>query len=162
MYVVKKYTFKNPVITRIHSITDECYRDCHNKYFHTFNYVCIYDIKLTNITNNEVINITISVESMNLFDLNKKLTVARQRGYIFNQINKLTLKMYSHLRYISISYYLKFPIPMCHRQFFTVISQNRDHVEKFCMIQKILFILHVRKGKDQSNKLKIVSNFIIQ
>ena len=129
IYVVKEYKFNNPLITGIHSIKDGCYRDCHNKYFHTFKYVCIYDIKLTNITNSEVIIITISDESMNLFELNKKLTVARQRGYIFNQINKLTIKIYSHLRYISISYYLKFPIPMCHRQFFRVISQIRDYVE---------------------------------
>ena len=36
----------------------------YNKYFHTFKYVCIYDIKLTNITNNE---------SMIMFELNQNL-----------------------------------------------------------------------------------------
>ena len=58
------------------SIIDDCYRYCHNKCFHTYKYVCIYDIKLTNITNNEKINTSISDESMDLFELNKKLTLA--------------------------------------------------------------------------------------
>ena len=57
IYVVKEYKLDNPLITKIDSIIDNCYRDCHNKYFHRFKYVCIYDIRLTNITNNEKINI---------------------------------------------------------------------------------------------------------
>ena len=36
LYVVKEYIFDNPLITKIDSIQDNCYRDCHNKYFHTF------------------------------------------------------------------------------------------------------------------------------
>ena len=68
---------------------------------------------------------------MNLCEI-KKITVAIQNGFIFNQINKLTIKVFSHLRYINISYYLKSQKPMYPRQFFRVISQNRDYVEKFC------------------------------
>ena len=131
LYVVKEYIFNNPLITRIHSIIGGCYRDCHKIFFHTFEFVCIYDIKLTNITNNETINLTISDKSMNLYELNKKLTIARQNAFIFNQINKLSIKFYSHLRYINISCSLKSQIPMCHRQFLGVISQNRDYVENF-------------------------------
>ena len=118
IYVVKEYKFDNPPITKIDSIIDGCYRDCHNNFFHTFKYVCIYDIKLTNITNNEIINETFSDESLGLYELNKKLTIARQSGFILNQINKLTIKIYSHQRYINISYYLKHRIPIMHRQFF--------------------------------------------
>ena len=129
LYVVKEYKFDNPLISKIDSIIDGCYRDCHNKYFHTFKYVCIYDIKLTNITNNKKINITISDESLGLYELNIKLTIARQRGFILNQINKLTIKIYSHQRYISISYYLKHRIPIMHRQFFKILSRNRNYVE---------------------------------
>ena len=114
LYVVKEYIFDIPLITKIDSIIDNCYRDCHKKYFHTFKYVCIYDIKLTNITNNEIINITISDESLGLYELNIKLNIARQRGFILNQINKLTIKIYSHQRYINISYYLKHRIPIMH------------------------------------------------
>ena len=132
LYVVKDYIFDNPLITKIDSIIDNCYRDCHNKYFHTFKYVCISDIKLTNITNNEIINITISDESLGLYELNIKLTIARQRGFILNQINKLTIKIYSHQRYINISYYLKHRIPIMHRQFFKKLSQNCDYVETHC------------------------------
>ena len=132
LHVVKEYKFDNPIVTEIDSIIDKCFRDCHNSYFHNFKYECIYDIKLTNITNNEIINLTISGKSMNLYELNKKLTVARQNGCMFNQINDLSLKFYSHLRYINIRYYLKSQIPMCHRQFFRVISQNREYVDNFC------------------------------
>ena len=79
LYSVKENNFDNPLFHKIDSIIDGCYRDCHNKYFHTFKFVSIYDIKLTNITNNKIINISISDESMNLFELNKKLTLSRQR-----------------------------------------------------------------------------------
>ena len=129
LYVVKEYKFDNPLITKIDSIIDGCYRDCHNKFFHTFKYVCIYDIKLTNITNNETIDLTISDESLGLYELNIKLTIARQRGFIMNQINKLTIKIYSHQRYINISYYLKHRIPIMHRHFFKKLSQNPDYVQ---------------------------------
>ena len=109
------------------------------KYSHTFKYVCIYDIKLTNIISNEIINISISDESFSLYEINKKLTLARQIGLIFNQINKLTIKMYSHLRYKNISYYLKHRIPMGHRLFFRRISQNKEYVKKICNHLKNLF-----------------------
>ena len=79
IYVVKENKLDNPLFHKKESKTDGCYRGCHNNYFHTFKYVCIYDNKLTNITNNEINNISISDESMNLFELNKKLTLARQR-----------------------------------------------------------------------------------
>ena len=139
LYVVKEYNFDSPLITKIDSLIDNCYRDCHNKYFHTFKYVCIYDIKLTNITNNEIINISISVESLGLYELNEKLTIARQRGFKFNQINKLTIKIYSHQRYINISYYLNHRIPMGQRLFFRRISENKEYVENFCNDRNIPF-----------------------
>ena len=132
LYVVKEFIFDNPFIRKIASILDGCYRDCHNKYFHTFRYVCIYDIKLTNITNNEKIVISISDESLGLYELNKKLTIARQRGFKFNQINKLSIKIYSRQRYINISCYLKHRIPIMHRQFFKILSRNRDYVQTHC------------------------------
>ena len=132
VYVVKEYKFDNPLITEINSMIDKCFRGCYNNYYHNFKYRCIYDIQLKNITNNEIINLTISDKSVILYELNKKLAVARQNGFIFNQINKLSIIFFSHLRYINISYYLKSQIPICHIQFFRVISQNRDYVENFC------------------------------
>ena len=69
---------------------------------------------------------------MNLYELNKKLTVARQNSFIFIQINKLTIKFYSLLRYINIRYYLKLRIPMCHRLFFKISSQNPEYIQTHC------------------------------
>ena len=132
LYVLKEYKFDNPLITKIDSIIDGCYRDCHKKYFHTFKYVCIYDITLTNITNKEIINITISDESLGLYELNKKLTIARQRGFRFLHINELTMNIYSHQQYINESYHLKHRIPIMHRQFFKILSRNRDYVQTHC------------------------------
>ena len=102
LYVVKDYKFDNPVITKIDSVIDSCYRDCHNNFFHTFKNECICDNNFTNITNNEIINLTIMGKSMNLYELNKKFKVVRQNGFIFNQKNKLTIKIYSNLSNINI------------------------------------------------------------
>ena len=132
LYVVKECKFDNPLITKIDLILYSWYRDYHKKYFDTFKHECFYDIKLTNITNIEIINLTISGKSMILYELIEKLPVARQNGFIINQINKLTIKIHSHSRYINISFYLTSPIPMCHTQLFRVISKNRDFVDNFC------------------------------
>ena len=58
--IVREYEFDNPLITKIDSIIDNSIRDCHHKYFHTFDHICDYDTQLTNITNNESVNFTIS------------------------------------------------------------------------------------------------------
>ena len=92
---------------------------------------------------------TISGKSMGLFEVNKKLTVARQKGFIFNRKNTLKIKKFSHLRYINIRYYLKSQIPMCHRQFFKVVSQNREYVENFCNGMENLFRFACQKWINQ-------------
>ena len=101
-------------------------------FFIQLNMFSIYDIKLTNITNNETNNLTISDESLGLYELNKKLTIARERGFRFLHLNKLTIKIYSHQRYINISYYLQHRIPIMHRHFFKILSRNRDYVQTHC------------------------------
>ena len=70
---------------------DDCIRDCHNKYFHTFDHISEYGLNFTNNGNDEIVNVTIFDKSMGLFEL-KKLTIAREIGFIFDQINKLTKK----------------------------------------------------------------------
>ena len=74
----------------------------------------------------------ISDERLGLYELNKELTVTRQNGFIFNQINKLTIKIYSNLQSLNICYYLKFRFPMCHRLFFRRISENKEYIGNFC------------------------------
>ena len=69
---------------------------------------------------------------MHLNEINKKITVARERGFRFLHINELTIKTSSHQPYINISYHLKHRIPIMHRQFFKIISQNKEYVEYFC------------------------------
>ena len=64
--------------------------------------------------------------------LDKKLTLAKQRGYIFNQINKLTIKIYSNLSHINIHYHLRLGASPLHRQFFKNLAQNRDYIQNHC------------------------------
>ena len=130
--VVKEYNFDNPPIQNINSIISECYRDCHHKYFHTFDFICEYNLNFTNTNNNESVNFTISEKSMGVYELNLKLTLAKQRGFKFNPINKLTIKIYSNLSNINIHYYLKHQVPMGQRLFFRRIAKNRDYIQSHC------------------------------
>ena len=41
--IVKDYEFDKTIIQKIDCIIDDCIRDCHNKYFHTFDDICLYD-----------------------------------------------------------------------------------------------------------------------
>ena len=92
--IVKEYEYYKPDIHKIDSLIDNCIRDCHNKYFHTFEYKCVYDNEYINIRNFKFFNITIADKEMNLYGLNKKLKDARENGFIFNQIENLKLKAY--------------------------------------------------------------------
>ena len=63
---VKEYECGKPLMHRKDSIIDICNRDCHHKIFHTFEYKCVYDIQLTIISNNELVNLVVADKSMNL------------------------------------------------------------------------------------------------
>ena len=130
--VVKEYEFDNPLIQNIDSIINKCYRDCHKKYYHTFEYECIYDINFTNDTNNESVNFTISDKSLGMYELNKKITLARERGSKFNQINNFKIKFFSNLSNINIHYHLKLGASPLHRQFFKKLAQSRDYIQTHC------------------------------
>ena len=62
--------------------------------------------------------------------------------YSFNDAEKI----YSNLSKKNIHYYLKIQIPIMHRQFFRKLSQNREFIQIFAMIEEIHFILHVANG----------------
>ena len=132
--VVKKYEFDNPVITEIDSIIDKSIKDCLHKYFHTFDINCEYDLNFTNITKNEIVNLKISDKYLGMFGLNKKLTLARQRGFKFNQINKLTIKFYTSLSQNNIHRHLKFQNPILVRQVLKVKSRHPESIQTFCNI----------------------------
>ena len=69
---------------------------------------------------------------MCLYELNKKLTLARENGFIFNHINKLTIKILSNLSHINIHYHLRLGASPLHRQFFKNLAQNRDYIQTHC------------------------------
>ena len=129
--IVKEYEFDNPLIQNIDSIINKCWRECYNKYFHTFEYICEYNLNFTK-PNNEKVDLTISDKSIGLYGLNKKLTVARQNGYIFNQINSFKIKIYSNLSNINIHYLLKLKGIPLHCRFFKMLSRNRVYIQTHC------------------------------
>ena len=129
---VKEYEFDKPLVQKIDSLIDNSIRDCHDNYFHTFDHICEYNLNFTNIANNETVNFTISDKSMGMYELNQKLAIARGNGFIFNQIIKLTIKIYSNLSIINIHYHLKLGLPPVHRQFFIKLSQNTEYIRTFC------------------------------
>ena len=77
---------------------------------------------------------------MGSYELNKRRKIARQKGFIINRRNNLTTKFYSHLSTINKCCYLKFPIPICHRHFFKVLSQNSKFVQTLCNDLNNLFL----------------------
>ena len=74
--IVKEYEFNEPLIHKIDFIIDNCIRDCHINYFHTFKYKCLYDIKIASIRNNETVNITIFDKNIRFNELKKNLKIA--------------------------------------------------------------------------------------
>ena len=137
--IVKEYNFVNPLIQKIDSLIDNSIRDCHNKYFHTFDHICEYDLNFKNITNNETVNFTISDKCMGMFELNKILAIARERGFIFNQINNFKIKIYSNLSNVNIHYHLRLRAPPLHRQFFIKLLKNRDYIQTHCNDRRKIF-----------------------
>ena len=82
---------------------------------------------------------------MGLFELNKKLTFARQNCFIFNQINKLTINFYSYRRYINISSYLLFQIPIMHPHFLKILPKNPEYIQIHCNDLKNPFVFGCRR-----------------
>ena len=84
---------------------------------------------------------------MSLFELNKKLTFARQNGFAFNQKKNLTKKFYKNLSNINIQSYPNLRMPILHRQFFKILSQNPDYVKTHCDDTNNPFHFAIRKWK---------------
>ena len=58
--IVSEYEFDKPLIQKIDSMFDNCIRDCHKKYFPTFDFKCVHDTTLTNFGNTENVNLTVA------------------------------------------------------------------------------------------------------
>ena len=144
--IVTEYEFDNPPIQKIDSLIDTSIRDCNNKYFHTIDHICEYDLNFTNITNNESVNFTISDKSKGMYELNKKLSLARERGFKFNQINNFKMKIYSNLFCINIHYHLKLGASIYIVNFSRIFYKIVIIFELIVMTIEIHFILHVTNG----------------
>ena len=149
--IVKKYEFNNALIQKTDFLIDNSIRDCHNKYFYTFDHICEYNLNFTNTSINESVNFTISEKSMGLYELNKKLTIARQNGYIFIQIIIFKIKIYSNLSHINKHYHLRLGLPPLHCQFFIKISQNRDYIQTYCSDRRNPFHIACRQWYSYNN-----------
>ena len=66
---------------------------------------------------------------MNVYEYNKKLKIARQIGFIINQI-----KIYSSLSIINTCNYLKFRMQIMHRHFFVKFLKIKNILKPFVMI----------------------------
>ena len=151
LHLAKEYKFDNPLIQNIDSLIDDSIRDFHNKYFHTFDHICEYNLSFTDITNNEIVNFTISDKNMGVFELNKKLAIARGNGFKFNQINNFKIKNYSNLSHINIHYHLRLGASPLHRHFFKKISHNRDYIQTHCNDRRNTFHFACRQWYSYNN-----------
>ena len=88
---------------------------------------------------------------MGMYELNIKLTIARENGFIFIHINKLTIKILSDLSHINIHYHLRLGSPPLHRQFFIKISKNRDYIQTFCNDRRNPFHFSLRQWFSYNN-----------
>ena len=86
-----------------------------------------------------------------MFELNEKLTIARGNGFIFNQINKLTIKILSNLSHINIHYHLRLGASPLHRQFFRILSRNRDYIQTHCNDRRNTFHFACRQWYSYNN-----------
>ena len=67
------------------------------------------------------------------------------------QSTLLRIKFYSNLSHININYYLKLRIPMCHRQVFRKISQNREYIQTHCNDRRNSFHFVCHQGYSYIN-----------
>ena len=149
--IVKEYEFNNPLIQKIDSLIDKSIRDCHDKYFHTLDHICEYDLNFTNIGNNEKVNFTFSDKCIGMYELNQKLAIARGNDFLFNQINNFKIKIYSNLSNTNKHYLLKLGLPLLHRKFFIKISHNRDYTQTFCNDRRNPFHFACRQWYSYNN-----------
>ena len=88
---------------------------------------------------------------MGLYEFVKKLTIARERIFKFNQINKLKIKILSTLSHINIHYFLKLRVPTMHRQFFRKLAQNPEYIQTCCNDRRNPFHFACRQWYSYNN-----------
>ena len=134
--LVKVYEINNPEIYKDdldRLVAEKCVNT--REFFHTYKYECIYDLNYMN-TNSYRGNLSILLKEneykYQLYGLHKKLKNIETGTLVFLNIKKITIKIYSSLTNINIRYYLTLNIPIMHRLFFKIISQNPEYIKNFC------------------------------
>ena len=130
--VVKIYEYYEININEICYLYTKSFKDCINNYFKKFKNICEYDLIFA-IDNNNV-NIKISGSCMLRYELNKKIDIARENGFEFNSIDKLTIKFYTALDHNNIHRHLKFKSPILARQFLKAICRDHGNIQRFSNI----------------------------
>ena len=100
-FSVNKYEVDNPSIFETDCLVGCAYENCENKFFRRFVYRCVFDINFIYVTKNKEIFLQVSLayrEFLTEYDgLNKKIEIIKNKGFVFGQILKLTMKIYSNL-----------------------------------------------------------------
>ena len=68
----KEYEYTKQLNHKIDSIIDNYTSECHHKYIHTFEHICLHDIQLTNFGDNEIEFSTLFDKSTGLYESNQK------------------------------------------------------------------------------------------
>ena len=132
--IVKEYEYDNPLFKDIDYILNICINDCYKNYFQPIRNICSYNIEFTNISDDNIINLTISDSYLTINELNKKLKNARNNGYIFSKLNKLSIKFYNYLSQTNILKYYKFHCPLLIRQILKIMSSDYNSIQRISNI----------------------------
>ena len=84
LIIVKYHEIEKPDIHKRDFLIDKCIRGCYNKHFQTFEYICVYGIKITNIGKIEKVDSASADKGRTLYELIDNIKIARQKGF-FNQ-----------------------------------------------------------------------------
>ena len=129
--IVKEYACDNPLFKDIDYILNICINDCYKNYFQPIRNICSYNIEFTNISDDDnIINLTISDSYLTINELKKKLKNARNNGYIFSKINKLSIKFYDYLSQTNIHHYYKFRCPLLIRQILKIMTHDYNSIQR--------------------------------
>ena len=81
----KEYTQVEPNTNEVDNIIRKTLKGCRDKYFHSFKYKCVYDIKFKKFTKTKKVHTKIDKRRLKE---NEKTIFAGQNSFKFSQINK--------------------------------------------------------------------------
>ena len=145
----EEHEFVRPEHDEVNYILNDTIKDCRNKYFHSFDYRCVYDNKFTNMEKSEKIILSITLEYMKyksqVYRLSEKIKTSGKNCFRFNEIVNSTIKTDSSLSYINKRYFSKFPMPIRYRQFVRIIPQTLEYFKSVCIARSNLFHFACRR-----------------